>query len=152
MKLDRATNKDWWMPIAAGAFLAAAAIVAIKSRAPKKASELLGRYRRRATGDAWRFDHQFRRLAEGKPLRVEAASPAVVHWTVDQWDNVQDTRTHEVSEGVHVAELATGRLKPGARVQFTFFWPGVNRWEGEDFELRIAPSGAAAAQTAEETA
>ncbi len=80
-------------------------------------------------------------LPAGQKLRIELTTPAVVHWTVDQWDTAHDTRTTP-DNGVHVADLPTASLKNGTRIQFTFFWPEVNRWEGEDFEL-IVEEGAA---------
>jgi hypothetical protein len=61
---------------------------------------------------------------------------------------VEDTRTTEIAAGVHVADLATEALPPGARVQFTFYWPAVNRWEGGDFELRVGPAAGEMARTA----
>ncbi len=80
-------------------------------------------------------------MPPGENLRIELANPAVVHWTVDQWDTAHDTRTGP-KNGIHAAELPTAELKPGTRVQFTFFWPEVNRWEGEDFELRVEEGAA----------
>jgi len=85
---------------------------------------------------AWSFDHRFTALPAGRNLRVELATPAIVHWTVDQWDTAHDTRTAP-ENGIHVAELPTASLKSGTRIQFTFFWPEVNRWEGEDFEVTV---------------
>jgi hypothetical protein len=150
--MNFARNRNLWISVAAGAFLAAA-VVTVRNRSPRRKGALFGRYRPRVFGGpsgllAWRFDHQFRTLPAGKVLRMEFESPAVVHWTVNQWDHVEDTRTTEIAPGVHVVDLATEKLKPGARVQFTFFWPGVNRWEGEDFELKIEPAKGEAARTA----
>ncbi len=98
----------------------------------------------------WRFDQRFRVLPAGKALRIELASPAIVHWTTNQWDKVQDTRTADVGRDVHAAELETTELPPNTRIQFTFYWPKVNRWEGEDFELRIAESGERSVRSATE--
>ncbi len=84
----------------------------------------------------WTFDERIRILPMGSVLRVEVSSPAIVHWTANQWDAVHDTRTVRRG-GVHVADLQTEELPSGARLQFTFYWPEVNRWEGEDFEVRV---------------
>jgi glucoamylase len=88
----------------------------------------------------WRFDHQFRILPAGENLRVELTSPAIVHWTVNQWDDVEDTRTTEIEPDVHVADLPAKALRPGSRLQFTLYWPNVKRWEGQDFEVRVEPA------------
>lgn len=85
----------------------------------------------------WRFNQPFATLPVGKVLRFELVAPAIVHWTTDQWDNVRDTRSTELRKGVHAIDLPTEELPTGSRVQFTFYWPLANRWEGEDFEVRV---------------
>jgi hypothetical protein len=99
------------------------------------------RWPRRRHSDAWTFDNRFPVLPVGRKLRIELTNPAVVHWTVDQWDTAHDTRTAP-ENGVHVADLPTASLKNGTHIQFTFFWPDVNRWEGEDFELLVQEGAA----------
>jgi hypothetical protein len=130
--MNFARNRNFWISVAAGSFLAAA-VFTVRKRARREAHRTHGDPSRLA----WRFDHQFRTLPGGDTLRVATQTPAVVHWTVNQWDSVEDTHTTEIMPGVYIADLATESLPPGTRVQFTFYWPGVNRWEGEDFDLRI---------------
>lgn len=91
----------------------------------------------RADRATWRFDSRLGVLPAGKAFRVELTAPAAVRWTTDRWNTAHDTRTVFVN-GVHVADLPTAGLPPGSRVQFTFFWPDVNRWEGQDFEVNVA--------------
>jgi glucoamylase len=38
---------------------------------------------------------------------------------------------------VHVVDLPTAALAPGAIVPFTFYWPGADRWEGTDFAVAV---------------
>ncbi len=90
----------------------------------------------------WRFDRRSDVLPPGRKLRLETVSPAVVRWTCNQWDTVYDTRTALDAAGRHTADLATEELPPGTRVQFTFYWPEVKRWEGEDFALTVQAGGA----------
>lgn len=85
----------------------------------------------------WRFSNRFVLIAPGKTLRLELTSPAIVRWTTNGWDTVRDTRTVEM-DGMHLADLETGSLDVGSRVQFTFYWPEANRWEGQDFDVRVA--------------
>lgn len=149
--MNIAQNKKFWISLAAGA-ACGAFLFSMRRKshhrtgAPRGTTRVLEDPARLV---AWRFDHQFRTLPAGNALRIEVESPAVVHWTVNQWDSVEDTRTTEIALGVHVVDLATEDLKPGTRVQFTFYWPGVNRWEGEDFDLRIEPATSAMARTAQ---
>jgi glucoamylase len=56
---------------------------------------------------------------------------------VDGWRTVRDTVTHDTTLGVHVADLPTTRLRRGDRVDLTFYWPEVDRWEGTDFVVCV---------------
>jgi glucoamylase len=120
------------------AFTGLMAVVAIRTVRGRRAVPRIRRRARRSRSrvGAWTFDHQFHAMPTGENLRVEVTSPAVVHWTIDQWDTAHDTRT-AAENGLHAAELPTSALGSGTRIQFTFFWPDVNRWEGEDFEVRV---------------
>lgn len=85
----------------------------------------------------WRFNHKIRTLPPGKILRIETMAPAVVHWSADGWDRVQDVETRDTGLGVHVADLPTRALRDGKEIRFTFYWPDANRWEGADFTVRV---------------
>ncbi|MCC6859809.1 MAG: glucan 1,4-alpha-glucosidase [Bryobacterales bacterium] len=86
----------------------------------------------------WRFNQRTGSIPRGRVLRVEVLSAAAVHWSPDGWATVHDSSTRDTGLGVHVADLDTQHLPEGARVLFTFFWPEANRWEGTDFEVRVA--------------
>jgi glucoamylase len=86
----------------------------------------------------WRFNHKIRSLPPGKLLRIETLAPAVIHWTTDAWDTTQDLPTSPVGFGIHVADLSTADLPEGRQIQFTFYWPDADRWEGKDFVVCIA--------------
>ena len=81
----------------------------------------------------WRFNNKVRRMPSGKVLRVETLASALVHWSVDGWRTVRDDATRDTTLGMHVVDLATGHLRPGARIDMAFYWPGVDRWEGTDY-------------------
>ncbi|HZD04397.1 MAG TPA: glycoside hydrolase family 15 protein, partial [Longimicrobiales bacterium] len=94
------------------------------------------RYVRQNTGSRvapWRFNQKLHRMEAGRALRIEVLAPATVHWSVDGWRTVRDTPTRDTGLGIHYADL-----EPiGERVVFTFHWTDVDRWEGEDFEVRV---------------
>jgi len=81
----------------------------------------------------WRSNNKVRTMLATRQLRVETLAKAVVHWSMDGWRTVRGTVTHDTTLGVHVADLPTTRLRRGDRVDFTFYWPEVDRWEGTDF-------------------
>jgi glucoamylase len=39
--------------------------------------------------------------------------------------------------GVHYALLNIARETSGAEVQFTFYWPEADKWEGRNFSVAI---------------
>jgi glucoamylase len=85
----------------------------------------------------WRFNNKVRTMSARRTLRVETLAPAMVHWSVDGWGTVRDTPTHDTTLGVHVVDLPTTRLRGADRVDFTFYWPEADRWEGTDFVVCI---------------
>ena len=98
----------------------------------------------------WRFNNKIRTMAAGKVLRVETLGPAIVHWgpggsggpgDLVGWQQIHDTVAIDTGLGVWVADLPTTALRAGARVDFTFYWPEVARWEGADFRVVVARSG-----------
>jgi glucoamylase len=58
----------------------------------------------------WRFNHKIRSMPAGKNLRIETLAPAVIHWSADDWNTVQDVTTHDVGLGIHIADLPTKRF------------------------------------------
>ena len=75
-------------------------------------------------------------------MSASALGPAIVHWgtggaagTVG-WQDIKDTETVDTGLGVFVADLPTTELQSG-RVDFTFYWPEVDRWEGVDFRVAV---------------
>ena len=86
----------------------------------------------------WRFNHKCETIAAGRTLRIEVLQPAVVRWSRDGWRTVLDSETRDTGLGLHVVDLPTTDLPLGARVQFTFRWPLVDRWEGVDFTVIMA--------------
>jgi glucoamylase len=85
----------------------------------------------------WRFNNKVRAMPAGKILRVETLAPAVVHWSSDNWRRVHDVPTSDTTLGVHVVDLATIDLRPNSRIDLTFYWPEVDRWEGRDFVVCV---------------
>jgi glucoamylase len=81
----------------------------------------------------WRANNKLRAMPAGLTLRIETFAPAVVHWGIDDWHTVHDADTRDTTLGVHVVDLPTASLGAGRRVNFTFYWPGQRRWEGQDY-------------------
>jgi glucoamylase len=102
-------------------------------RPPQTVKRYLGKTPATSRHIIWRFNNKLRTMAAGHTLRVETLAKAAVRWSVDGWQTVRETLTHDTTLGVHVADLPTTRLRRGDRVDLTFYWPEVDRWEGIDF-------------------
>jgi glucoamylase len=85
----------------------------------------------------WRFNHKVRSMSAGKVLRVETLEPAIVRWSTDDWKASHDTATRESGLGIHVADLPTDSLPIDGSVKFTFFWPGAQSSEREEFVVGV---------------
>jgi glucoamylase len=88
----------------------------------------------------WRFNHKIRSIPAGKILRIETLSPAMLHWSGDGWQTIQDVTAREGALGMHIADLDTKSLAEGAEVKFTLYWPEAQHWQGEDFSVRVGKS------------
>ncbi len=86
----------------------------------------------------WRFNNKPSTFPKGKTLRAEALAPMRVSWTTDRWATAREVSSHDTGMGVFTADLPTEDLPTGAVVTLTFFWPEVDKWEGVDFEVRVA--------------
>ena len=86
----------------------------------------------------WRFNNKVRRMESCKVLRIETLAPATVHVGVDGWTAIQDVDAVDTGLGVWVTDLDM-KSHPGAgSIEFTFYWPEVDRWEGVDFRIVLA--------------
>ncbi len=102
--------------------------------------EVYKRYVAGKTGSnlySWKFNQKCRRIKQGSILRIETASPALIHWSSDNWHTTRDTESKDTGMGMHVADIETARMAAGTGILFTFYWPEQHRWEGRDFSVNI---------------
>jgi glucoamylase len=102
-------------------------------RPPQTAQRYLAKRTVTSRHVIWRFNNKVRAMPARRTLRIETLAQALVHWSVNGWRTVHDTTTYDTTLGVHLVDLPTTRLRRGGRVDFTFYWPQENRWEGTDF-------------------
>ncbi|PYR66019.1 MAG: glucan 1,4-alpha-glucosidase [Acidobacteria bacterium] len=88
----------------------------------------------------WRFNHRRRTMQPGRILRVETLVPSLVHWSTDGWRTTHDTRAQDTGLGEYVIDLPTESLPPGTPIDFTFYWPDVDRWEQVNFRVEVQTS------------
>ena len=89
-------------------------------------------------------------MPAGTRLRVLAAAEFVLHWSDDDWQNVQDSHANPTAVGVYYVDIPTQRDQQ-APIRFTFHWSSTGTWEGVDYEVRLTaakePLSSAVAQS-----
>jgi glucoamylase len=72
----------------------------------------------------------------GTRLRIQASSPFLLHWTVDEWLHSSDTRSTGTSVDIEFVDLPLPKQE--TTIRFTFLWVDENRWEGKDYEIGVS--------------
>lgn len=85
----------------------------------------------------WRFDEKRLNIPVGKILRIELLAAATVHWSVDNWQTTNDSKTREIGLGIHLVDLPVDKQPINSSIIFTFHWSASNTWERADFLIRV---------------
>jgi glucoamylase len=86
--------------------------------------------------EVWKAERKVHGIFPGTTLRVVAREAFMLHWTVDNWRTVNDTRSVSTAIGLDFADIQNGL--PGAgTILFTFLWVDENRWEGIDYKVEV---------------
>jgi glucoamylase len=93
--------------------------------------------KKKSTHCGWSFNNKCRTMPQGKKLRLILPAPALVHWSFDGWQTVQDTSTRDPGLGVCAADLPTEQLAVRREVVFTFYWLQEQRWEGANYTVVV---------------
>jgi glucoamylase len=88
----------------------------------------------------WRYNHKCRVVPRGNTLRIEVLSPAVIHWSADEWKTSKDVTSQDTGIGVHIVDLHTSKVVGKAALSFTFYWPETKEWEGTNFSVQVVDS------------
>ncbi len=86
--------------------------------------------------EIWKFNRQPRSINAGTTLRVQAAGSFVLHWTTDEWREVRDSPSTPTGLQLEFVDIDVPKAQR-APLQFTFYWPGEDRWEGRDFQVAV---------------
>jgi glucoamylase len=86
--------------------------------------------------EIWKPTRQVRKVAPGHTLRIQASRPFRLHWSLDEWQTIEDTQSGDTGLGVSFVDLPVRSAGRGP-IRFTFFWPTEQRWEGRDYEVAV---------------
>ena len=73
----------------------------------------------------------------GKKLRLLLMEPALVHWSVDNWQTAHDGDSEESGWNLQHFDLPTETLPVGQQITFTFYWKNAARWEERDYRVMV---------------
>jgi glucoamylase len=104
---------------------------------PDVAERYLGKREGLTRMEVWKPTRHVRFLHAGEFLRIQGAAPFKLHWSIDNWQAVNDTGSRHNALGIEYVDLNEGMEKPGTTIHFTFFWTDDNRWEGHDYEVSV---------------
>lgn len=76
-------------------------------------------------------------IRAGHALTIALDAPAVVHWGINDWRQIEDVGTREVGLQLHIVDLPITSLTAGDTIQFTFHWQMNDSWEGRNYEIQI---------------
>jgi glucoamylase len=85
--------------------------------------------------EVWKVNRQIPKVRPGTPLRVQADSPFLLHWTVDEWEHYTDSPS--VSTDLGIEFVGVPAPEKASIIRFTFLWLNENRWEGRDYEIDV---------------
>jgi glucoamylase len=88
--------------------------------------------------EIWKFRRQPRAVRAGTRLRVQASQPFRLHWSVRGWEAPQDSESISIPLGIFYVDLDLPKEAPGP-IEFTFFWPQRDAWEGRDYRVEVLP-------------
>ena len=86
----------------------------------------------------WSFNSPARTVKQGHKVRITAFADFRLHWSVDNWHTIRDSKSAGTKFGVYFVDLADPKANL-APVRFTFFWTESAKWEGRDFEIAVIP-------------
>jgi glucoamylase len=86
----------------------------------------------------WRLDTPVDMLPQGRDLLVDLAAPFVLHFGFDGWQVVHDKSSVALAFGRHGVRLTPEDFAHWNIVNFTFYFPDQDRWQGSDYHVRIA--------------
>ncbi|MCB1949620.1 glycoside hydrolase family 15 protein [Nitrosomonas sp.] len=89
------------------------------------------------TRELWGPQYRPRQIRTGNLLTIALKAPALVHWGINSWQELQDTDTRNTGLDIYLADLPVSHLKAGDSIQFTFFWLDQEKWDGNEYEVQI---------------
>jgi len=86
---------------------------------------------------AWKKNKPIKRMKASDTLRIITFAPAILHWSKNNWETVQDDRLLPPGIDLFYIDIPRGTLKSGDVFVFTFYYPIEDAWEGQDYRIEV---------------
>ena len=90
-----------------------------------------------STHTFWRFNDKVKTMAKSKTLRIEAQHPFTLHWSNNDWNTPQNTKSTPSVFGTYFVDIPTADMVDSSKIVFTFLWSEGNDWEGTNFDVAL---------------
>ncbi|HAS17933.1 MAG: hypothetical protein A2Y48_08980 [Nitrospirae bacterium RIFCSPLOW2_12_42_9] len=84
----------------------------------------------------WKKNKPVRFASISSSLRIVSLYPAVILWTVDNWNTNEERHLHDTGLGLYYTDFDPGIFKEHGKLIFIFRYED-GKWEGADFEIEI---------------
>ena len=88
--------------------------------------------------EVWKVNRQVQCVPAGSLLCVMASTPFSLHWSDNEWANVQDTASTPTSIGLEYVDIPVAKTQI-APIRFTFYWPQQSEWQGRNYQVDVTP-------------
>jgi glucoamylase len=85
----------------------------------------------------WRINSAFDVLPAGKGILIECAEPFKLHFGFNGWHRAADQESMPTGLGMHGVELKADELDGAKGLDFTFYFPARDAWQGTDFSIGL---------------
>ena len=90
----------------------------------------------RTRREVWKHNRQVATVSRGQTLRIQASEPFRLHYSMNGWSQPEDMESIPTGIKIDYVDLPVTENVSGP-VQFTFFWPRRQAFEGVDYAVQV---------------
>ena len=102
---------------------------------PPVAVRYLSRERRQPI-EVWKFNRRVSSVPGNTLLRILGTAPFHLVWTSNNWEATMATASTPTQLAIEFVDISIAPEQK-APIEFTFFWPADNRWEGVNYTVAV---------------
>ncbi len=103
---------------------------------PEVAARYLKSPRQPSSLQVWKSNRHARSVARGGRLRILASENFTLHWSKNEWHDVEDSDATPTPLGFYYVDI-DALAADNAPIRFTFKWRDTGAWEGRDYAVAI---------------